>query len=139
MSDEKQDYKLTKEHKEQSGGWFTSPPSEAWSGTPQQGNNFFDRPPLLFAAFVWLFPYTHMVLIGFTAEFLVYLVQTIGVRPADFFPLELIKAQYMSTKGTWFLKRLFFLLPVWSVLYWTLRFTQISMMAPLNRLYGVGQ
>lgn len=72
MSDEKQAYKLAEEHKEQSGGWFTSPPSEAWSGTPQQGNNFFDRPPFLFAAFVWLFPYAHIVLTGFTIRGIVF-------------------------------------------------------------------
>jgi hypothetical protein len=149
MSDEKQDYKLTEEHDEQPGGWFTSPQSKPLSGSSQESNNFFDRPPFLFAAFVWLFPYAHMFLIGFTVDLIVDLVQTIGVRPADFFPLELVKAQifwmpflfflYMSTKGTWFLNRLFFLLPVWSVFYLMLRSCQDTMMAPLSKVYGVGQ
>ncbi|MBP9094548.1 hypothetical protein KBI23_26250 [bacterium] len=78
MSDGQRDQEIEEENGGQPGGWFTSPQSESLNGSPQKSNNFFDRPPFLFAAFIWLFPYAHVLLIGFTVELLVYLFQTFG-------------------------------------------------------------
>lgn len=149
MSEEQQDSKLAEEHKEQLGGWFTSPPSEPLNGSSQETNNFFDRPPFLFTAFVWLFPYAYLILTGFTIRGIVYFFQAFGFKASDIISLDLIKALivflpflfflFISTKGTWFLNRVFFLLPVWLFLVWTMGVTQGAMMAALSRAYGVGQ
>jgi hypothetical protein len=72
-----------------------------------------------------------------------------GLRASDIIRLDLIKALivflpflfflFISTKGTWFLNRVFFLLPVWLFLVWTMGVTQGAMMAAISRAYGVGQ
>lgn len=149
MSDGQQDQETEEENGGQPGGWFTSPQSESLNGISQKSSNFFDRPPFLFAAFMWLFPYGYIILIGITIWAIVCVFQTFGARASDIVPLDFIKALivflpflfflFISTKGTWFLNRVFFLLPVWLFLVWTMGVTQGAMMAALSRAYGVGQ
>lgn len=92
MSDGKPDFKVTEETRKQPSGWFTSPPSKALSDSTQESNHFFDRPPFLFAAFIWLFPYGYIILIGITIRTIVCVFQTFGARASDIIPFELIKA-----------------------------------------------
>ncbi len=148
MSDDS-NKRTDKEIANQASGWFTVPSPEPLIAGSDPPSNFFDKPPLLFSAFIWLFPYPYIIIVGYTVGGINLFFQAFGLKASDIIPLDLIKALivcvpflfffFISTKGTWFINRIFFLLPAWLFLYWTMGMTQGAVMQALNRAYGIGK
>ena len=145
---------------EQPAGWWTWSRSETpgwWTASPLEPSNnfgsvtstkFFDNPPLLFAAFMWSFPYCYSYICFFTMMAIALLFRACGARASDYIPVNslavfaavapLLFFAILLVKGRWFLNNLLGLLLVWFLLGLTSGVTQGAITAALSKAYCAG-
>jgi hypothetical protein len=149
MSDENQGNKLAEKNKEQQGGWFSSPQPQTSSTSGREPHGFFDRPPVLFTALIWFFPYSYLLAFAIALKGISIVFQAFHLSASDIIPFDYIKALIlpmpllfvvcMLRKGSWFLRRIVFLVLFWLVLILTMGITQGALTSALSKVYSSGQ
>lgn len=149
MSNENQENKLAAKNKEQQGGWFSSPQLQPSSTSGREPHGFFERPPVLFTALIWFFPYSYLLAFAIALKGISIVFQAFHLSASDIIPFDYIKALIlpmpllfvvcMLRKGSWFLRRIVFLILFWLVLILTMGITQGALTSALSKVYSSGQ